>query len=375
MNRLRHLLKKEFIQLFRDRRLLPLVFLVPVIQLILFGYVVSTDIKHLSTAVRDLDRSSASRELVKSFSNAGFFDINFYAESPQEITKLMEQGRVAVALTIPSNFSQKLKRGETAPFQLIFDGSDSSTANTALNYASRIVQAEIDKVVEKRLAGLPGSLRIEPIDARLRVWYNAELESVNYMVPGLISVILMVTTMILTSVAIVREKERGTLEQLIVTPIMRWELVLGKTIPFVIVGFVEVILIILVGKLWFQVPLRGDIGLLLAMCAIFILNTLGLGLFISTISRTQQQAMLTSFFFLLPAFLLSGFIFPIENMPRILQYITYAIPLRYFLVIIRTIFLKGVGISAFWDEALIMTAFGLVILVLSILRFQKKFAD
>jgi ABC-2 type transport system permease protein len=352
-----------------------LVFFVPIIQLILFGYVVSTDIKHLSTAVRDLDRSSTSRELVKSFGNAGFFDINFYADSPQEIRKLMDQGRVAVALTIPSDFSKKLRRGQTAQFQLIFDGSDSSTANTAVNYASRIVQVEVDKVVEKRLASLPGSLRIEPIDARLRVWYNAELKSVNYMVPGLISVILMVTTMILTSVAIVRERERGTLEQLIVTPIMRWELVLGKTIPFVIVGFVEVILIILVGKLWFQVPLRGDIGLLLAMCAIFILNTLGLGLFISTISRTQQQAMLTSFFFLLPAFLLSGFIFPIENMPRILQYITYVIPLRYFLVIIRTIFLKGVGIAAFWDEALLMTAFGLIILVLSVLRFQKKFAD
>jgi len=374
MNRLLHLLRKEFIQLFRDRRMLPLIFVVPLVQLVLFGYVVSTDIKHLSTVVCDQDKSPASRDLVRSFSNAGFFDINYYAGSNKEIRRLMDSGDVAVAIAVPPDFSRNLKRGRVASIQLIFDGSDSSTANTAMNYASRIVQAESTRIVVERMA-FRGLTRVGSVDPRLRVWYNPELKSVNYMVPGLIGVILMVTTMILTSVAIVRERERGTLEQLIVTPIMRWELILGKTIPFVIVGFVEIVLIILVGKLWFQVPLRGDIGLLLAMCAVFIFNTLGLGLFISTVSRTQQQAMLTSFFFLLPAFLLSGFIFPIENMPEVLQYITYVIPLRYFLVIIRGIFLKGVGLSVLWDQALIMAGLGLLIFVLSVLRFQKKFAD
>lgn len=374
MNRLLHLLRKEFIQLFRDRRMLPLIFVVPLVQLVLFGYVVSTDIKHLSTVVCDQDKSPASRDLVRSFSNAGFFDINYYAGSNKEIRRLMDSGNVAVAIAVPPDFSRNLKRGRVASIQLIFDGSDSSTANTAMNYASRIVQAESTRIVVERMA-FRGLTRVGSVDPRLRVWYNAELKSVNYMVPGLIGVILMVTTMILTSVAIVRERERGTLEQLIVTPIMRWELILGKTIPFVIVGFVEIVLIILVGKLWFQVPLRGDIGLLLAMCAVFIFNTLGLGLFISTVSRTQQQAMLTSFFFLLPAFLLSGFIFPIENMPEVLQYITYVIPLRYFLVIIRGIFLKGVGLSVLWDQALIMAGLGLAIFVLSVLRFHKKFTD
>ncbi len=374
MSRLTYLLKKEFIQLFRDRRLLPLIFVVPLVQLVLFGYVVSTDVKHLSTAVHDQDRSSASRDLIKSFSNAGFFDINYYIASTAEMERLMDKGSVAVVLAIPPDFSKNLKKGQTATIQLIFDGSDSSTANNAMNYASRIVQAKSARIIVKRLA-LQGKGNVSSLDLRQRVWYNAELKSVNYMVPGLISVILMITTMILTSVAIVREKERGTLEQLIVTPIMRWELILGKTIPFVVVGFVEVVLIILVGKLWFQVPLRGDVGLLLIMCAVFIFNTLGLGLFISTVSHTQQQAMLTSFFFLLPAFLLSGFIFPIENMPRVLQYITYVIPLRYFLVIIRGIFLKGVGLAILWDQALIMAGLGLIIFVLSVLRFQKKLAD
>lgn len=373
--RLLHLLKKEFIQLVRDRRLLPLVLVAPVVQLLLFGYVVSTDIKHLSTVVRDQDRSAASRDLVKGFSNAGFFDINYYADSTKEIRRLMDRGDVAVAISIPPDFSRNLKRGETATIQLIFDGSDSSTTNTAANYASRIVQAKSTKIVVQRLARFPGLVGVGSLDPRLRVRYNEELKSVNYMVPGLISVILMITTMILTSVAIVRERERGTLEQLIVTPITRWELILGKTIPFVLVGFVEVLLIILIGTLWFQVPLRGDVGLLLAMCAVFIFNTLGLGLFISTVSRTQYQATITSFFFLLPAFLLSGFIFPIENMPKVLQYVTYLIPLRYFLVIVRGIFLKGVGLSILWDQALIMAGFGLVIFFLSVLRFQKKFAD
>lgn len=371
--RIRHLIRKEFIQLRRDPRMLRLVIVAPIIQLIVFGYAVTTDIKHIPTAVIDADRSRESRELVARFSNTGYFKVLAVLERPQELAPLMDSGRVQAGVHIPCGFAKSLARGESAPLQVIVDGTDSTTAGMVLGYASGVLKRYAEEVMGERLQRLRANLiRLPVVEERTRVWFNPELKSVNYMVPGVLCTILLIVTMVLTSMAIVREREIGTLEQIIVTPIRATELMVGKILPFVLIGFVDMVLILLVATLWFRVPLRGSLLLLFALAAVFLLTTLGLGLFISTVSHTQQQAMMTAFFIMLPSILLSGFMFPIENMPRAILWVTYLIPLRYFLNIVRGIFLKEVGIEVLWGDVLALLVIGLMLFTLASLRFTKR---
>jgi ABC-2 type transport system permease protein len=350
--------------------MLRLVIVAPIIQLVLFGYAVTTDVKHIPTAVIDADKSRESRELVVRFSNTGYFDVLAVLERPQDLVPWMDSGRVQAGVHIPRGFARSLARGESAPLQIIVDGTDSTTAGVVLGYASGVLKRYSEEVLEERLRRL--RVHLPMVEERTRVWFNPELKSVNYMVPGVLCTILLVVTMVLTSMAIVREREIGTLEQIVVTPIRAAELMAGKTIPFVLLGFVDMVLILLVATLWFRVPLRGSLLLLFALASVFLLTTLGLGLFISTVSHTQQQAMMTALFIMLPSILLSGFMFPIENMPHIIQWMTYLIPLRYFLNIVRGIFLKGVGIEVLWGDVLALLVIGLMLFILASWRFTKR---
>jgi ABC-2 type transport system permease protein len=363
------LIKKEFIQIRRDRRLLPILLIMPVMQLIILGYAVSSDIKHLATAVCDLDRTPSSRAFTDRFATSGYFDIRYRPEDERQIRGLMDGGRVRVGIVIPPRFAAKVARQETATVQLLLDGSDSNTASVAQGYVTQIVNAEASRIILERLG--PKGVPPTAVDPTVRVWFNPDLKSVNFMVPGVIALILTIVTMTMTATAIVKEKERGTIEQLIVSPIRPYQLMLGKAIPFVLIGYADILIVVMAGLFWFRVPIAGSFTLLLALSGLFIMTTLGLGLLISTVSQTQQQAMMLGFFAMPPFMLLSGFIFPIASMPEPVQYLSYLIPLRYFLVIIRGIFLKGIGIDILWPQAAILLAFGIGVLALSASRFQK----
>jgi ABC-2 type transport system permease protein len=371
--RIGKLMKKELLQTLRDRRLLGVLFLAPVFQLFLFGYAVSTDVNHVATAVYDADRTAASRQLVERFMRSGYFDYRAALDHPAQIDHLLNTGKVQMVLHIPRGFANDLQRGRTAQVQSIMDGTDSTTAGIAAGYVEGVVRAYAAGISVERLVRARGVVSSVPgIDARLRVWYNPELKSVQFMVPGVLCMILLIITMMMTALAIVKEKEIGTLEQLIVTPITATELMLGKTLPFLLIGLVDLAAVLLVAAHVFHVAVAGSVLLLFAISILFLMTTLGLGIFISTISKTQHEATLTSFFFFLPFILLSGFMFPVENMPRVVQWITYAIPLRYFLEVIRGIFLKGNDLSVLWPHVLVLAAFGITIISVSAWRFQKR---
>lgn len=364
---IRHIVRKEFIQLLRDRRMFMPLFMAPVIQLILFGYAATVDIKHISLAVVDYDRTQESRALVSSFIESGYFELKAEPDSSPAVDRLLQTGKVQAALVLPSDFARQLKSGRNSPLQIVIDGTDANSATIIQNYVSLILAKYAQAIVTEMMMRRPeGMILLEP-----RVWYNPELKSSVWMVPGVVSLILLLTTLILTSMAITRERELGTLEQLIVSPIKPIELILGKTIPFVIVGFCDVILVLVAGKLVFNIPIRGNLAFLLACALVFILTTLGLGLFVSTVSRTQGQVMMTALFFMMPAMLLSGVFSPIEGMPQIVQYLTYINPLRYFGRIVRGILLKGNGFSILWPDLLVLFIMGIITIVLSSLRFKK----
>jgi len=373
---------KEFIQIRRDKRMLGITIVAPLIQLIIFGYAANLDLKHLPMAIYNQDHSQLSREFVDKFASSGYFDIEYQGENLRQIEQAVDAGRTKIALIIPPDFEKRLRRGETAIISLILDGSDGNVAGMGLSYATVIVERFSQSWLMKRLNEnlfRMGSINIGPllrikgqlVDDRTRVWYNPTLESRNFMLPGVIAMILLLITTLLTAISIAKEKEQGTMEQLIVTPLKRTELLVGKLIPFIIIGFADITLVILVGVYWFNLEVKGSISLLFLLSILFLMNTLALGLMISVVSHTQQQAMMTTFFVILPSMLLSGFIFPIENMPAAVRYITYAIPFRYFLTIVRGIFLKGVGMEVLWDESLILFLFGLSILIVSIISLRK----
>jgi ABC-2 type transport system permease protein len=368
-NRVFTLVRKEFIQIARDRRLLPILVILPVLQLIILGYAVSSDIKHLTMAIADLDGTPESRAFADRFTTSGYFEIRHLLRDERRIQPLMDAGRVRVGLVIPPRFAARVQRGEPATVQLLLDGTDSNTATVAQGYATQIVAAESSQIQVERL-GLRGQPPAR-LDPSVRIWFNPDLKSVNYMVPGVVALILTIVTMTMTATAIVKEKERGTIEQLVVSPVRPLELILGKAIPYVLIGYADILVVIVVGMAWFRVPIAGNFLLLLALSGLFILTTLGLGLVISTVSQTQQQAMMLGFFANPPFMLLSGFIFPISSMPEPMQALTYLIPLRYFLVIIRGIFLKGVGLDVLWPQAAALLGFGVVVLTIAALRFQK----
>lgn len=373
--RIKHMLVKEFIQIFRDPKMRGIIFVMPVVQLLVFGYAVTTDVKHIATAIYDLDNSVASRELVASFEKSGYFDVVEYIDNENRARNLVDRGKVRAVLRMNKGFQNDLRAGRTAQLQVIVDGTDSNTAGIVLDYSAKIAGQFSQKVLLMRFSRLRG-LSQEPgsVEIRTRAWFNENLESRNFYVPGVIASLLMLVTLMLTSMAVVREKEIGTMEQIMVTPITPLEFILGKTVPFALIGFIDMILITVIGVFWFEIPIRGNLLLLFVAAALYLMTTLGLGLFISTVSETQQQAMMSTFFFYLPAILLSGFMFPIANMPEVIQWLTYLNPLRYFLVIIRGIFLKGVGVNILWPQMAALAVMGLITLWLASKRFRKTLA-
>ncbi|MFZ2053687.1 MAG: ABC transporter permease [Candidatus Aminicenantales bacterium] len=372
MRKVGHIIRKEFIQLRRDRRMFFIIFFSPVLQLILLGYATNLDIQNIPAVFCDLDASSASRDFIARFPSSGYFTVEAILDRIDDVDAYIDEGKASLALIIPRGMGRKLAGLKPVSVQIIVDGAESQAAIVGLNYATMIGLGYSRQILIERLAQVSPGFSLPKVEPEVRVWYNPELRSRNFMIPGVLAMVLMIVTMMLTSLGIVKERELGTMEQLMVTPIRPHELILGKLLPFFLIGLIEIGVVVAVAVFWFGVPVKGSLWLLFGLSPTFMLTTLGLGLFISTISRNQQQAMLTAVFFILPQIILSGFVFPIENMPRLIQWLTYVVPLRYFLVIIRGLFLKAVGWGALWDETVALVAFGLVILGLSILRFRKR---
>ena len=372
-SRLLAIMRKEFIQIRRDPRTLAIMFLIPVFQLIMFGYAVTTDVKHLPLAVLDRDKSAASRELIDTYQASTYFDIAYNVGSERELADLMDSGAARAGLIVPAGYSADLARRGAAQVAFAIDGSDHTVANTALAAAQTIGQAKSAEIVQAMLSRSGLNVSDMPgLDVRTRVWYNPDLASANYMIPALIGVILQMLTAMLTALAIVRERELGTIEQLIVTPLKSWELVVGKIVPYVLIAFFDTVEVLLIGTLWFKVPINGSVVLLLSLACLFVMSSLGIGLFVSTVAHKQQEAMLLTFFTIIPSIFLSGFMFPLVAMPAALRALSYGIPLTYFLVIVRGIVLKGVGLPVLLPQVVALAIFGVVIMSLSTLRFRKR---
>lgn len=371
--RLVALIRKEFIQIIRDPRTLALTFLMPVVQLFLLGYAATNDVRNVPLAVFDQDKSAASRELLDAYRAADYFRLEYDVNSEAELRALIDRGAARAGLVIAPEYGSQVATGQTAQVAFVLDGSDPTVAGTALSAAVLIGQSKATQLSVERLTsrGQAGAFR-PALEVRAQVWYNPDLVSAFYMIPALIGMILQFLTVILTATAIVRERERGTIEQLIVTPIRAWELVVGKLAPYVIIAFIDTLEILVAGVLIFGVPINGSLPLLLLLAALFLVTTLGLGLFISTISNTQQEAMLTAMFTMLPTIFLSGFFFPLAAMPQFLQWASYAVPLRYFLITVRGIILKGVGVESLWPEIIALSIFAVVIMSAAALRFRKR---
>jgi ABC-2 type transport system permease protein len=369
------MLRKEFRSVFRDPRMRMVIFGVPVLQTLIFGYAVTMDVRHVRLVLLDRDRTPASRTLVARFTGSDYFDVVAQVDTEAAATRLIDASAAAALLQINAGYEAALHAGRPAPVQLVVDGSDSNTARLVLNYSSVIASTYNNELVldaAMRRAGR--TVAAGSVDLRSRAWFNENLESRNYFVPGVMAILVMLISLMLTGMAIVREKEVGTIEQIMVTPIRPLEFILGKFAPFIVIGFVDVLLVTLIGVYWFEIPIRGSFALLLLGTACFLLTTLGIGLFISTVSSTQQQAMMTTFFFFFPAMLLSGFIYPIANMPPVVQALTYLNPLRYFLVIIRGVFLKGIGFELLWPQVVALLVLGLAVMAFAVSRFRKTVA-
>lgn len=372
--RIRTVLIKEFLEIFRDRKLLMIIFLSPIIQLVIFGYAATYDIKEIPTGVLDYSNSTFSRELVRELESSDYFAVQRHMSHPDEVDSVMESGELWCVIQIPPDFETVIASGGSSDVGVAIDATNSNNATIVSSFLNALIAGINEEIQRERLrrnpravAGLTGL--IEP---KLRIWYNPALESRNFNVPAIVVQILVVITMLLTSMAIVREKEFGTMEQLIVTPITSGELIIGKAIPYAFIGMVDICLIITVAVFYFEVPLLGSLGLLFLTALIFMISTLAIGLLVSTISSSQQQAMISAFFFIMPAILLSGFAFPISNMPESIQYLTYINPLRYFMVILRAVFLKGLSGWQLLDQILPLLAIGLTVLIIATLRFRKR---
>lgn len=371
--RIRSILVKEFLQVFRDPRMKFTIFVAPIVQVLIFGYAATMDINHVPTAVFDRDNTKQSRDIIRLFDYSGYFDITRRLSTEEEQRRVIDRTEVYAVLKFDRGFAQDVTANKTAEMQIIIDGTDSNAAQIILGYSGQIMDNYNYNALKQRATVYEkGYGPFSYIDFRDRRWFNENLESKNYYLPGVIAMIVSIMSLLLSSMAIVREKEIGTMEQLIVSPIRPFELILGKISPFVIIAIVQVTLITTVGALWFHVPIRGSFLLLFVSTLIYLLTTLGIGLFLSTISATQQEAMMSVFLFYFPAVLLSGFAYPIANMPVWIQYITCLNPLRYFLTIIRAIFLKGTGIYFLWDQMLVLLVMGIVVFFASSLRFRKR---
>jgi ABC-2 type transport system permease protein len=375
--RIRHIIVKEFIQVWRDKKLRFFLIFPPLVQLITYGYVVNFDIKHVAVAVFDESRTMESRDLIKRFSSTDWFNVKYYLNSQKELLDLIDHGETTMVLWIQWDFAKRLREGKTAKVTIILDATDSNAALVVTRYANTVIGDYSQEQLEIRYArkGLEWAGQLStPLSVEPRAWFNANLISRYSMIPGVIAMVVLLLSLMLTALAVVREKEIGTMEQILVTPIRPIELMLGKTIPFILISLGDVILVTIVGILWFGVPFRGHILVLLLGTITFLFNSVGLGLLISTVASTQQQAMMAGNLFLTPAILLSGLIFPIANMPVFFQYVTLLNPLMYFIIVVQGIFLKGAGLALLWPQMLAMTLLGMVMIGLAVARFQKHVA-
>ncbi len=372
--RLREMLVKEFIQVFRDKRTRFLLFGPPIIQMVIFGYAATLEIQHVPIAILDYENSQVSRDFISRFEGSRYFDVRKRTLDRDEVRRLIDRGDVALAVQVNAGFSELLRKGQTAPVQVVLDASNSNTALVSLGYVNQVASKFAqDYQVEMINRTAPSLLRQMPsIVLERQPWFNPDLRSQWFFVPGVIGNIVTLVIVLLTAFAVVREREIGTLEQIMVTPIRQVEFILGKTIPFFLIGLLDSVLITTVGTLWFQVPLRGSVLVLAAGTVLYLFCVLGIGLLISTLSETQQQAMVSAFFFLMPAIIFSGFASPISSMPTVLQWITLADPLRYFIVILRGVFLKGVGFDVLWPQMASLAFLAILILTASALRFHKS---
>ncbi|MBN1850115.1 MAG: ABC transporter permease [Deltaproteobacteria bacterium] len=367
--RIRELVRKEFIQLFREKKNLPLLLVAPFIQMIVFGYVVTTDVRDIRVAVLDQAMTRESRMLMDVLNANNTFRITHIVFHPRDLDELLLERQVDITVQIPPDFSERIRQGDSAPLQILADGSMSNISSSRVAYTSTVLnrfnRSLIQEIYQRKM-------EYGEIDARIRTWYNPNLDSQNFFIPGIVAFLIMLISLLFTSLAIIREKEAGTIEQLIVTPVKPSELIIGKTIPYIIIAIGQMFMVITFAVFWFAVPLKGSLLLLFMAVCLFLLSSLGIGLFISTLSDTQQQAMMTTFFFIMPFFMLSGLIFPIANMPQMIQWFTYLNPLRYFLVIIRGIFIKGVGLEVLWPQFAALTIIGILVFAGAVHFFRKR---
>lgn len=371
-SRLISLIRKEFIQLFRDKRMLAIILVIPLMQLFLLGYAATNEVRNIPMAVFDQSLSPESREFLDLFQATDYFKLSYSVSSDAEIRELIETSDAGVGLIIPPDYATRINEGE-AQVAFILDGSDPTMATTALSAAQLIAQNYATELLVEKMTRSGMNLQLKmPLEMRTTVWYNPDMITAYFMIPGVIGMILYTITAILTATSVVRERERGTIEQLIVTPIRSWELVVGKILPYVILSLFDTVEVLAVGHFWFGVPIRGSLLLILLLSILFLFTGLGIGLFASTVANTQQEAMLSVFMTLLPSIFLAGFFFPIANMPKVLQWISYILPLRYFLKIIRVLLLKGVGLAAIKWEVFALFVFGLLIMGAATMRFRKR---
>jgi ABC-2 type transport system permease protein len=372
--RLRAMLVKEFLQVFRDKRTRFLLFGPPIIQMVIFGYAATLEIEHVPMAILDYENSQVSRDFVSRFQGSRYFQVRAQTLDREGVRRLVDHGDVLLAVQVNAGFSEQLRKGQTAPVQVILDASNSNTALVSLGYVNQIASKFAqDYQLEMLDRTSPAIMKqIPSIVLERQPWFNPDLSSQWYFVPGVMGNLITIVIVVLTAFAVVREREIGTLEQIMVTPIGQAEFILGKTIPFFLIGLLDAALITAVGTLWFRVPLRGSLLVLLAGTVLYLFCALGVGLLISTLSENQQQAMVSAFFFLMPAIIFSGFATPISSMPAALQLLTYADPLRYFIVILRGVFLKGVGFAVLWPQMASLAVFAVLILLASVLRFHKS---
>jgi ABC-2 type transport system permease protein len=367
LDRVRHMVRKEFIQVLRDKRLRFFIVVPPIVQLLVFGYVVTMDVNMVPTVIIDRDQTAMSRDLARRFTASGYFILTATAETERDVRAVLDRGDATCAVQIDAGFERDLRRGRQTAVQVVLDGTDSNTSSVVMGYVNQIIERY------SRDLAAPGRAATQTlVDLRMRAWYNPDLRSKNYNVPGVMATVITLLCLMLTSMSVVREREMGTMEQLMVSPLRPVELMLGKTIPFAVISVVDMLLVTVVGVFWFQVPIKGSLLVLFTGTSLYLLSVLGIGLFISTFARTQQQALMATILFYMPNILLSGFVFPIKNMPELFQYLTYGIPLRYFLVIIRGVFLKGVGVGILWPQMAALLLIGTVVITLSAIRFRKR---
>lgn len=373
MKQILYFVVKELLQFYRDRQLLSVVIVAPIIQLILLGYAANMDVKVIDTAILDFDNSRTSREFVQSLLASGYFQIYGYVDNYTHLNELINRGNVLVGLVFPYDFEKKISQGENPKLQVILDGSNGNKASIVFGYLLNLSTGFSKRLIlEKIIFSSKQGIYFKGINPQIRVWYNPEMITRRFLLPGILALLLIIITVPLTAMAIVKEKEAGTLEQLVITPLKPYQIIAGKLIPYVLVGFVDFLLVVSVMQFWFGIMIRGNFLLLLFASALFVVSNLGIGLYISTSAKSQQQAMILSVFgVIVPMIYLSGFTFPVENMPKVIQYITFLIPLKYYLVILRGIVLKGIGIAELWEQMLILSIYGLVLFLLSLTRFRK----